>query len=95
MDALDHDIATILVDVEDMELVDSVLSLDIEASQDEGATWVRIGRGSWTGGPQTQKNSVTSEWRLMVDQLPRHRGRLLRGVLTLQPRRSVGLSMTV
>lgn len=88
-------IATILIDRADMENLTTQVTLDAEVSADSGTSWTRIARGTWEGGPQGQKNNVTPEWRLMVDQLPIHVGKLLRGVLTNSPRFQIGLSVKI
>lgn len=88
-------IATVLIDRANMEDLSTVVSLDAEVSADGGANWVRIAGGNWEGGPQSQKNNVTPEWRILVEGLPNHAGKLLRGVLTNSPRFQVGLSVTV
>ena len=88
-------IATILIALADMEDLTMAVSLDAEVSADAGVNWVRIARGSWAGGPQDQKNNVTPQWRLLVDGLPNHANKLLRGVLTNSPKTPIGLSVTV
>lgn len=88
-------IATVLIDLADMETIATQVSLDAEVSADSGATWTRIARGSWEGGPQAQKNNVVPQWRLIVEGLPNHADKLLRGVLTNAPRFRIGLSVTV
>jgi hypothetical protein len=91
----DSFVATILIDLADMEDTATRISLAAQVSADSGTTWTNIGAGTWEGGPQDQKNGVTPQWRLIVGKLPDHVGRLLRGVLTVEPRTSVGLSVTV
>lgn len=88
-------IATVLIDLANMENIATQVTLDAEVSSDSGATWTRIARGSWEGGQQTQKNFIVPQWRLIVEGLPNHAGKLLRGLLTNDPRFRIGLSVTV
>ena len=87
--------ATILISLVDMQDTATRVSLRAEVSSDGGTVWANIGASSWEGGPQDQKNNVTPAWNLYIDALPQHVGKLLRGVLAVDPRRSVGVSVTI
>lgn len=88
-------IATILIDLADMEDLATHVELVAEVSGDNGSTWDNIGSATWDGGPQNPKGGATPAWRFTTDQLPKHAGKQLRGVLTNSPRIQIGLSVTV
>ena len=88
-------IATILITLADMQDLAVRITLRAEVSSNAGTTWMTIGAGTWEGGPQDQKHGITPEWRLMIEGLQNHTGKLLRGVLGVEPQTSVGLSVTV
>ena len=85
----------VLIDLADMEDTATQISMSLFVSADSGASWRSIGGCGWSGGPQDQKNGVTPTWSCTVDDLPAHAGKLVRGEFTVQPRTSVGLSITI
>ena len=86
---------TILIDLADMEDLTTHVTLDVQVSTDNWVSQSTIGGGTWDGGPQNPKNGVTPTWSFTTDQLPKHTGKQVRGVLMNSPRFRVGLSVTV
>ena len=86
---------TVLIDLVDMGDLAVRASLIVWVSADGGASWQSIGGCAWSGGPQTQKNDVIPAWACTIDDLPAHGGKRIRGEFSIQPRTSVGLSITI
>ncbi len=86
---------TVLIDLVDMEDTATDITMSLWVSADGGGTWSSIGGCGWRGGPQDQKNNVTPSWSCTVDDLPAHAGKQARGEFSVQPRKRVGLSLTV
>lgn len=64
-------------------------------SADEGATWSLIAGGTWQGGPNTEKNGATRQWRLIVNDPGRHAGKLVRAELDIATTTRIGARVTV
>ena len=86
---------TVLIDLADMEDPATQVAMSVWVSADGGASWTSIGGCAWAGGPQTQKNDVIPAWECTIDDLPAHGGKRIRGEFSVQPRTSVGLSITI
>ena len=85
---------SVLISLADMEDLATEISMNLFVSADAGATWESIGGCGWFGGPQTQKNGAPLTWSCTVGNLRAHAGKRARGEFTVQPQKTVGLSIT-
>ena len=85
---------SVLISLVDMEDLATEISMSLFVSEDGGATWISIGGCGWSGGPQAQKNNATPTWSCTIGNLQAHAGKRARGEFTVQPQKTVGLSVT-
>lgn len=76
----------------DMDDPNTQITATVFVSPDGGRTWTAVGGGSWTGGPDTQKNGATRAWSLGLND-SRWAGLPIRVELIVPARRAVGVNL--